>query len=187
MKFNPNASQVSRPPSLNKKMNWYILILHSLACGNKPFGSRIVGGEEAKPNSWPWQASLQYYGRHICGASLLNENWVLSAAHCVDQSSDPNRYSVALGKVKFFFKWLMKNFRFPFFFVCFFCSSQESSYLLKRRGNGLSSFVLIIIRFCLFCFFLARFSYRKALIIDFKRKEESLKGSKCKRLIGYPW
>ena len=104
MKFNPNASQASRPPSLNKKMNWYILILHSLACGNKPFGSRIVGGEEAKPNSWPWQASLQYYGRHICGASLLNENWVLSAAHCVDQSSDPNRYSVALGKVKFFFK-----------------------------------------------------------------------------------
>ena len=104
MKFNPTASQASRPPSLNKKMNWYILILHSLACGNKPFGSRIVGGEEAKPNSWPWQASLQYYGRHICGASLLNENWVLSAAHCVDQSSDPNRYSVALGKAKFFFK-----------------------------------------------------------------------------------
>ena len=56
-----------------------------------------MGGEEAPPNSWPWQVSLRYNGRHICGASLVNSNWVVSAAHCVDGSSDPNRYSLALG------------------------------------------------------------------------------------------
>ena len=80
---------------------------HSTGCGNKPFGSRIVGGEEASPNSWPWQVSLRYNGRHICGASLLNEDWVLSAAHCVDHSSDPNRYTLALGKAMFFLCSLM--------------------------------------------------------------------------------
>ena len=69
----------------------------STACGQKPFGSRIVGGEEAPLNSWPWQVSLRYNGRHICGASLVNSDWVVSAAHCVDGSSDPNRYSLALG------------------------------------------------------------------------------------------
>ena len=74
----------------------------------------------------------------------------------------------------------MKN----FYFIYFFVSGKFLSFEAKR-GNGLSSFVLIIIRFFVcFAFFLARFSYRKALIIDFRRKEEPLKGSKCERLIG---
>ncbi|XP_044059248.1 chymotrypsin A-like isoform X2 [Siniperca chuatsi] len=45
--------------------------------------SRIVNGEEAVPHSWPWQVSLQdYTGFHFCGGSLINENWVVTAAHC---------------------------------------------------------------------------------------------------------
>ena len=52
----------------------------------------------ARPNSWPWQLSLRVNGGHICGASLLNQHWALTAAHCVDGSSDPSRYSLALGK-----------------------------------------------------------------------------------------
>ena len=48
-----------------------------------------MGGEEASPNSWPWQVSIQakkpvgFYRRsHICGGTLINKEWVLSAAHC---------------------------------------------------------------------------------------------------------
>ncbi|XP_032086976.1 chymotrypsinogen A-like [Thamnophis elegans] len=59
------------------------------ACGNpaiKPVitgYSRIVNGEDAMPGSWPWQASLQEAsGWHFCGGSLVNENWVVTAAHC---------------------------------------------------------------------------------------------------------
>uniref|UniRef100_A0A3B5R5U0 chymotrypsin n=1 Tax=Xiphophorus maculatus TaxID=8083 RepID=A0A3B5R5U0_XIPMA len=45
--------------------------------------ARIVNGEEAVPHSWPWQVSLQdYTGFHFCGGSLINENWVVTAAHC---------------------------------------------------------------------------------------------------------
>ena len=106
----------------------------------KPFGSRIVGGEEARPNSWPWQVSLQYYGGHICGASLLNENWVLSAAHCVDKSSDPRRYSLALGK--------LENFSFVLFFCVCVCARELGalkfansqyyvSYRMYHRGRVL--------------------------------------------------
>jgi secreted trypsin-like serine protease len=49
---------------------------------------RIVGGMEAKKNEFPWQAWLimaqdgAAYG--ACGGSLINNQWILTAAHCVD-------------------------------------------------------------------------------------------------------
>lgn len=44
---------------------------------------RIIGGVEAVPNSWPWQAFLTD-GQTLCGASLLNEQWLITAAHCIN-------------------------------------------------------------------------------------------------------
>uniref|UniRef100_A0A3B3QU38 trypsin n=1 Tax=Paramormyrops kingsleyae TaxID=1676925 RepID=A0A3B3QU38_9TELE len=42
---------------------------------------RIIGGYECIPNSRPWMASLNY-GYHFCGAVLINDQWLLSVAHC---------------------------------------------------------------------------------------------------------
>ncbi|NP_001017724.1 serine protease precursor [Danio rerio] len=50
--------------------------------------ARIVNGEEAVPHSWPWQVSLQdFTGFHFCGGSLINEFWVVTAAHCSVRTS----------------------------------------------------------------------------------------------------
>lgn len=42
---------------------------------------KIVGGYECPKHSQPHQVSLNS-GYHFCGGSLVNENWVVSAAHC---------------------------------------------------------------------------------------------------------
>ncbi|XP_075527433.1 uncharacterized protein LOC142559728 isoform X3 [Dermacentor variabilis] len=48
---------------------------------------RIVGGQEAVPHSWPWQASIQmksfWPAAHFCGGVLVRNDLVVTAAHCV--------------------------------------------------------------------------------------------------------
>ena len=50
----------------------------SLVAARLPF---IVGGKDADPGEWPWQASLQYKNKHNCGASLISGRWVYVRVH----------------------------------------------------------------------------------------------------------
>ncbi|XP_044262847.1 serine proteinase stubble isoform X1 [Tribolium madens] len=52
--------------------------------------SKIVGGKNAPFGRWPWQVSVRrtsFFGfssTHRCGGAILNENWIATAGHCVD-------------------------------------------------------------------------------------------------------
>lgn len=54
----------------------------SCQCGLPRTRRRIVGGYETKVLEFPWMAVLMYNGRFYCGGSLINDFYVLTAAHC---------------------------------------------------------------------------------------------------------
>ena len=68
---------------------------------NPPFGDRIIGGRNALPMEWPWQVSMQVrnISRHRCGGTIINSQWIMTAAHCATAvSTDPQRWKMVLGK-----------------------------------------------------------------------------------------
>ncbi|XP_045348614.1 putative serine protease 42 isoform X1 [Leopardus geoffroyi] len=50
-------------------------------CGQ--VNAKILGGQEAEDGKWPWQVSVRIRGKHVCGGSLITQQWVLTAGHCI--------------------------------------------------------------------------------------------------------
>ncbi|XP_042091877.1 serine protease 45 [Ovis aries] len=46
---------------------------------------------------WPWEVSLRVGNEHVCGGALIDLNWVVTAAHCIQGTKE---YSVILGTSK---------------------------------------------------------------------------------------
>uniref|UniRef100_A0A8B9FBC0 Transmembrane serine protease 4 n=1 Tax=Amazona collaria TaxID=241587 RepID=A0A8B9FBC0_9PSIT len=55
---------------------------HKKGCGESIRTPRVLGGSPATIEAWPWQVSLQYKKEHICGGSIIDRSWILTAAHC---------------------------------------------------------------------------------------------------------
>lgn len=60
-------------------------ILDNVTQSPQPFNNviRVVGGENAKPGQFPWQVVLNDKMGAYCGGSIVNEKWVVTAAHCI--------------------------------------------------------------------------------------------------------
>uniref|UniRef100_A0A4X2KQW9 Peptidase S1 domain-containing protein n=1 Tax=Vombatus ursinus TaxID=29139 RepID=A0A4X2KQW9_VOMUR len=69
-----------------------------LSCGQYHPFRKVIRGQAAPPTKWPWQVSLQVYHKHMCGGSLIDTEWVLTAAHCI---LDYN-YTVKLGDTSYY-------------------------------------------------------------------------------------
>uniref|UniRef100_A0A7N5P2G2 Transmembrane serine protease 4 n=1 Tax=Ailuropoda melanoleuca TaxID=9646 RepID=A0A7N5P2G2_AILME len=71
-----------------------------ISCGESLKAPRVVGGETASVDSWPWQVSIQYNKQHICGGSILDAHWILTAAHCFRKHHDVSTWKVRAGSDK---------------------------------------------------------------------------------------
>ncbi|CAF3197292.1 unnamed protein product [Rotaria socialis] len=72
-------------------------------CGLRPLintgdsPDRIVGGTASLRGDWPWIVSMQRNGNHFCGASLINDEWLITAAHCVVGVTNPSTIRILFG------------------------------------------------------------------------------------------
>lgn len=57
-------------------------------------GTSIVGGYPVNITQVPWQISVHHRKRHICGGSIISDQWILTAAHCVDDVVSEHRVRV---------------------------------------------------------------------------------------------
>uniref|UniRef100_A0A8C3UVZ5 Coagulation factor IX n=1 Tax=Catharus ustulatus TaxID=91951 RepID=A0A8C3UVZ5_CATUS len=59
-------------------------------------GTRVVGGEDSVKGGVPWQVLLvSGEGLGFCGGSIINEKWVVTAAHCLKPGYTDNLTVVA--------------------------------------------------------------------------------------------
>jgi secreted trypsin-like serine protease len=77
--------------------------LSNWACGRSQVTnrfSRIMGGRDAVPHSYPWMVSLakrSLNNLHLCGGVLLTRRHVLTAAHCMEDFKDISDINILAG------------------------------------------------------------------------------------------
>jgi len=79
--------------------------VHQTKCGVPAIppdtSSNIIGGKDAIPYSWPWQVVLCkkfLFGCQLsCGGTLISDQWIMTAAHCVRNNPPPSIFRIKLG------------------------------------------------------------------------------------------
>ncbi|KAL7646384.1 UNVERIFIED_CONTAM: hypothetical protein RMT77_003297 [Armadillidium vulgare] len=77
-----------------------VLCLHysvlNCSCGlQNHLSARIYGGETARESEFPWQVALFKTDDFLCGGSIINNMYILTAAHCF-KSHEKNNITITI-------------------------------------------------------------------------------------------
>ncbi|RNA07973.1 plasma kallikrein [Brachionus plicatilis] len=59
--------------------------------------NKIVGGQQADSEDWGWQVALFIDTTYICGGTLIDTEWVITAAECIDERFSLELYNLLFG------------------------------------------------------------------------------------------
>ncbi|KAI4458506.1 polyserase-related [Holotrichia oblita] len=76
---------------------WILTVFLAFITPSKS-NDRIVGGEEVDIADYPYQVAVYWNDRFICGGSIISEDLVVTAAHCIRPNGD---YSIRVGSGSF--------------------------------------------------------------------------------------
>ncbi|XP_053948633.1 transmembrane protease serine 9 isoform X2 [Anastrepha ludens] len=77
----------------------YGLSLFSVICRSDAFYARIVNGTQANEGEFPFLVSLRLRPnlQHFCASTIIEPQWILTAAHCFKYIKDPSELVVQYG------------------------------------------------------------------------------------------
>ncbi|XP_011190145.1 trypsin-4 [Zeugodacus cucurbitae] len=74
-----------------------ILLLISTILTHTSAQIRIVNGREGRIEDFPYQVSLRRYSIHVCGGAVIDAQWIVTAAHCIESyQKQPRVYSIRI-------------------------------------------------------------------------------------------
>ncbi|XP_066255147.1 transmembrane protease serine 9-like [Euwallacea similis] len=94
-----NVESSNQPPDVSSHRNLNLLPTN---CGFIDANNRITNGEDAFLNEFPWMALLRYSSgnklRFLCGGTIINKNYILTAGHCITNLGSKRLVSVRVGE-----------------------------------------------------------------------------------------
>ena len=67
--------------------------------------NKIINGEEIDPYSWPFAARMKFNGFSGCAGTIVNEDFILTAAHCWEKYSQRYLFTISINNTLIWSIW----------------------------------------------------------------------------------